>query len=222
VGGFAGAIGVRGEVAGLWEMRARFYDPQLGRFLSPDPWPATLPGPATLNRYAYALNDPISLVDPSGLFCWTGKNDAGKCRGVRDIAKRVSKPLEMVSIVATAVAVTSVGLTLVCPPCATVTLPLAGTLQTVANASRFVAIGAGLVATGAQCIGNGPTSFDCINAAVSETVGWSGGALVESRLIRLAESGALRYTADAVGKFGGGIFDVFMHGASGAVSALGK
>src|SRR5439155_24213508 len=86
-GGFAGTVGVRAEFAGLWDMRARFYDPRLGRFISRDPWPATLPGPATLNRYAYALNDPISLLDPSGLFCWTGKNKEGKCRGLHDVAE---------------------------------------------------------------------------------------------------------------------------------------
>ena len=113
---FAGTVGVRAESAGLWDMRARLYDPQLGRFISRDPWPATLPGPATLNRYAYALNDPISLLDPSGLFCWTGKSAEGKCRGLRDVAHSVAKPLEVVSTVATVVAVTAVGLTVVCPP----------------------------------------------------------------------------------------------------------
>ncbi|MGH3115806.1 MAG: RHS repeat-associated core domain-containing protein, partial [Gaiellales bacterium] len=88
--GFGGALGVREEVGGLLDMRARFYDPTLGRFTSPDPWPAYLPEPITLNRYQYALGDPISQVDPYGLFCLTGKNDKGKCRGLKDVADRMA------------------------------------------------------------------------------------------------------------------------------------
>ena len=42
---------------------ARFYDPQIGRFLTPDP-AGTIDSP---NLYAYVLNDPINFTDPSGL-----------------------------------------------------------------------------------------------------------------------------------------------------------
>jgi RHS repeat-associated protein len=47
-------------------MNARVYDPDIGRFLSPDP---TVPGahnPQAFNRYAYAFNSPLNLVDPDG------------------------------------------------------------------------------------------------------------------------------------------------------------
>jgi RHS repeat-associated protein len=50
---------------GLQYLHARYYDPQLGRFLSPDTWDPTLPG-VDINRYAYSLNDPINLSDPLG------------------------------------------------------------------------------------------------------------------------------------------------------------
>ncbi len=53
---------------GLVYMRARYYDPLLGRFLSPDPIVPDLENPQSLNRYAYALNNPISNVDPTGNF----------------------------------------------------------------------------------------------------------------------------------------------------------
>src|SRR5205814_10178160 len=43
--------------------RARFYDPQLGRFISEDPAGLV----AGINAYAYVGNDPIQWVDPSGL-----------------------------------------------------------------------------------------------------------------------------------------------------------
>ena len=44
---------------------ARYFDPVLGRFLSPDWWDHDLPGVGT-NRYAYADNDPINNSDPKG------------------------------------------------------------------------------------------------------------------------------------------------------------
>ncbi|MEM1177284.1 MAG: RHS repeat-associated core domain-containing protein [Acidobacteriota bacterium] len=52
---------------GLYYDRARYYDPVLGRFITPD---SRLGGdrleyPA-FNRYAYAANDPTYFVDPSG------------------------------------------------------------------------------------------------------------------------------------------------------------
>ncbi len=49
--------------AGLIYMRARWYDPALGRFISEDP--AGLSG--GLNQYAFAGDDPINAGDPSGL-----------------------------------------------------------------------------------------------------------------------------------------------------------
>lgn len=42
----------------------RYYDPSLGRWLTPDPL-GTIDGP---NRYAFVRNDPLSFVDPQGLF----------------------------------------------------------------------------------------------------------------------------------------------------------
>jgi RHS repeat-associated protein len=64
---FVGRSGVRHEPAGhLAQMRARYYDPRTARFLSREPiWPV-LEEPKKLNPYQYALQDPISLVDPEG------------------------------------------------------------------------------------------------------------------------------------------------------------
>ncbi len=47
---------------GLYYYRARYYDPQTGRFLSQDPWDQ---GP---NLYIYVENDPTNFVDPLGLY----------------------------------------------------------------------------------------------------------------------------------------------------------
>jgi RHS repeat-associated protein len=49
----------------LQYLHARYYDPNLGRFLSPDTWDPTLPG-VDINRYAYGMNDPVNMSDPGG------------------------------------------------------------------------------------------------------------------------------------------------------------
>ncbi len=53
---------------GLILFPARPYDPQLGRFLQPDPFVQNPSSPQTLNRYTYVLNNPTNLTDPSGNF----------------------------------------------------------------------------------------------------------------------------------------------------------
>jgi RHS repeat-associated protein len=50
---------------GLQYLHARYYDPNLGRFLSPDTWDPILSG-VDINRYAYAGNDPVNGSDPTG------------------------------------------------------------------------------------------------------------------------------------------------------------
>lgn len=52
--------------ARLVHMRARMYDPQLGRFIQPDPM---VEADATQgwNRYSYVLNNPLSATDPTGM-----------------------------------------------------------------------------------------------------------------------------------------------------------
>jgi len=52
---------------GYLYLRARYYDPTLGRFISKDPLVKSAPGSQGYNRYAYVTNDPTNAVDPSGL-----------------------------------------------------------------------------------------------------------------------------------------------------------
>ena len=52
----------------LIDMNGRFYDPQLARFLSPDPYVQDCTNPQNFNRYAYCLNNPLKYTDPSGEF----------------------------------------------------------------------------------------------------------------------------------------------------------
>lgn len=58
-------------------LRARYYDPSIGRFISADPYPGSMQEPISQNSYVYVKNNPIGLVDPSGL-CYTSSESVGK------------------------------------------------------------------------------------------------------------------------------------------------
>ncbi len=47
-------------------MNGRVYDPQVGAFLSPDPFVQAPYNTQSYNRYAYVFNNPMKYVDPSG------------------------------------------------------------------------------------------------------------------------------------------------------------
>ncbi len=52
----------------LYDFGARFFDPQIGRFISADTFIQDPYDPQTLNRYAYARGNPLRYTDPSGHF----------------------------------------------------------------------------------------------------------------------------------------------------------
>ena len=53
-------------LTGLYSLRARYYDPALGRFLSRDVYPYALDNLLELNRYLYGLDNPVNALDPTG------------------------------------------------------------------------------------------------------------------------------------------------------------
>jgi RHS repeat-associated protein len=55
------------DTSGLYDMRAREYDPNTGRFLSQDPV-AAAPADPYVADYVYANDNPVSRIDPSGQF----------------------------------------------------------------------------------------------------------------------------------------------------------
>ena len=61
---FVGKFGVLKEGNGLNFMRARFYEPVTGRFVTEDPVGLD---PHSINLYRYVLNSPTRAVDPRGL-----------------------------------------------------------------------------------------------------------------------------------------------------------
>ncbi|HQK15695.1 MAG TPA: RHS repeat-associated core domain-containing protein [Anaerolineae bacterium] len=59
--------GQRQEIGlGLYDYNARSYDPSLGRFIQADTIVPSPANPQSLNRYAYALNNPLRYTDPTG------------------------------------------------------------------------------------------------------------------------------------------------------------
>ncbi len=74
--------GRENDGTGLYYYRARYYSPELQRFISEDPiskpgdpnvaflLPALLKAPAMLHAYDYVGNRPLNYTDPEGLWWW--------------------------------------------------------------------------------------------------------------------------------------------------------
>jgi RHS repeat-associated protein len=54
--------------SGLDYFGARYFSGAQGRFTSPDPLGGELANPQSLNRYSYALNNPLRFTDPTGMY----------------------------------------------------------------------------------------------------------------------------------------------------------
>jgi hypothetical protein len=70
-------------------LRARFYAPSMGRFLTRDTWAGDYDIPLSLNRWNYVLSNPINFTDPSGhdyqppQICLLGLDPkTGKCKNL--------------------------------------------------------------------------------------------------------------------------------------------
>lgn len=66
---YLGYAGQLQDPSSLLYMRARWYDPATGRFVSHDPVSGDPAGPLSLNSYAYGQANPIAKMDPSGATC---------------------------------------------------------------------------------------------------------------------------------------------------------
>lgn len=75
---YASSIRYAGEFydaeVGLYYLRARYYDPYIGRFVSEDTYRGEAENPLTLNMYTYVLNNPLIYWDPTGHWVQTDKD----------------------------------------------------------------------------------------------------------------------------------------------------
>jgi RHS repeat-associated protein len=65
----------------LYYLRARYYDPEVGRFINKDPFSGLAGAPLSTNRYIYAGNNPVTNVDHSGLSAEPGSSEATRSGG---------------------------------------------------------------------------------------------------------------------------------------------
>ena len=79
---YAGQFGIQHEPNGLLHMRARYYSPELRRFINADPIGFT----GGMNWYAFANGNPISYVDPSG-YLFEAADVGRQPTGVLDFAE---------------------------------------------------------------------------------------------------------------------------------------
>jgi len=74
----------RDSESGLDDFPARYFTSSMGRWMTPDLMGGHLENPQSLNKYAYALNNPVSITDPSGLdsylSCTQTKDNASTCQ----------------------------------------------------------------------------------------------------------------------------------------------
>lgn len=63
--------------SGLYDHRARYYDPAMQRFISEDPLPPHFRALNELNAYAYAANNPLLFTDPLGMASIPGTRYCG-------------------------------------------------------------------------------------------------------------------------------------------------
>jgi RHS repeat-associated protein len=64
---YNGRDGVLTDTNGLYYMRARFYSPELKRFLNADIKKGSIDNIQTLNLYNFVVGNPIALIDPAGM-----------------------------------------------------------------------------------------------------------------------------------------------------------
>jgi RHS repeat-associated protein len=53
---------------GQYYLRARYYNPSMGRFTARDPFDGLLMEPLSLAKYPYVHGNPVNAIDPSGMF----------------------------------------------------------------------------------------------------------------------------------------------------------
>jgi len=68
-----GFTGEQTDVTGMVYLRARYYTPEAGRFITHDTWAGDYQNPLTQNAWNYTSSNPINRIDPSGM-CYTDPN----------------------------------------------------------------------------------------------------------------------------------------------------
>ena len=71
---------------GLYYVSSRYYDPEIGRFISADEFTSTGQGTVGCNMFAYCGNNPVSRVDYCGRFWDTAFDIVSLCFSIAEVA----------------------------------------------------------------------------------------------------------------------------------------
>jgi RHS repeat-associated protein len=63
-----GFTGEQTDETGLMYLRARYYAPGVGRFITVDPWRGDMTKPMSSNSWLYVYANPVNMIDPSGYY----------------------------------------------------------------------------------------------------------------------------------------------------------
>jgi RHS repeat-associated protein len=172
----------------LYYLRARYYDPSIGRFLTRDPFRGWVASPETHNPYAYPLDNPTNLIDPYGYWglkdAWKGAKNIGGTigGGIEAGARWVGEDYHWATVGAAAAGTAfAVGVVLLTSP---VSLPLGGAILTTALLSGGLGVGVPLTIlsvahSGKECAADDTGA--CVSAGVggiSAPLGFAPGRVV--------------------------------------------
>jgi RHS repeat-associated protein len=87
--------GEQKDESGLVYLRARYYDPEIGRFISADPFLGVLRLPDTQNAYPYSINNPLTQTDHSGMIVDTLLDAAFVAWDIHDINTKIKEGCEV-------------------------------------------------------------------------------------------------------------------------------
>jgi len=84
---------------GNYYLRARYYNPANGRFLSMDSFDGIPQDPITLHKYLYGNADPVNMIDPSGYFSLGSLSAGNAVRGILNTMHRFNKLWNIINFV---------------------------------------------------------------------------------------------------------------------------
>jgi RHS repeat-associated protein len=152
--------GQRLDGTGLYYYGARYYDPTIGRFISPDTTGQSLANPQSLNRYSYCLNNPLKYTDPTGHWPHIHWKSVLKVAAivvaavVVTAAVIIAAPVVLTAIASTA---TAVGATTVAATATTAAVALAPVAATVAAVPVLGTVATAVAGVGLEITGLGGT-----------------------------------------------------------------
>lgn len=160
---------------GFQYLRARYYDPATGQFLTRDPLEAE-----TGEAYGYVRGDPLNRTDPTGLFCLFSNGDGcldlseiigfggnGVAQGARALKRFTVNNADLIAAIAGEVEAVAFTVALLCAPAAPCSA-VAGGIATVAGGTQIVA--SALMTAGA-CRKHGYRSRACAQEAARLALG---------------------------------------------------